>query len=57
MTRRRGPKLSASRLAKWLGRRVEQAFSARKGTYVFLSPPCTDKQTVLNLITKVRTTR
>lgn len=56
MTRRRGPKLSASRLAKWLGRRVEQALTARKDTYVFLSPPYTDKQTVLNRITKARTT-
>ncbi|MFN3911971.1 FkbM family methyltransferase [Hyphomonas sp.] len=56
MTKRRGPKLSASRLAKWLGRRIEQVFSARKGTYVFEAPPYTDQQTVLNRVTRARTT-
>lgn len=55
MTKRRGPQLSASRLAKWLGRRIGQVFSARKGTYIFQSPPHADYQTVFNRTTKART--
>lgn len=51
----KGPKFSASRLAKWLGRLVEQTVSTRPGTYVFETPPFVARQTVRNRKTGART--
>lgn len=55
MSKTKGPKLSASRLVKWIGRRVGEAVSARPGTYIFESPPFSAKQAVRNRRTRSRT--
>nr|WP_321441407.1 FkbM family methyltransferase [uncultured Hyphomonas sp.] len=55
MSKTNGPKLSASRLVKWIGRRVAEAVSARPGTYIFESPPFSAKQVVRNRRTRSRT--